>query len=160
MRLIKEIPAYSGNAEKRSEEYTGELNAGPVPEGIWWVAKNKVESYSSIGFLERMVGSQWDGGESRWGKYRVWLEPDSATDYKRRENLAICGGNLENDGGEIHLKDLCPVFISNFCSRVMDGGRVMLNVDYSKNENEISLEEAKIIALKCTAVFEDRKSVV
>ncbi len=109
IRLVKELPAFSGNTEKRSKEYTGAMNEGPVPEGVWWVARDKVETYSSIGYLERMIGSQWHGGEARWGRYRVLLEADNKTDHKGREKLYICGGKLENSGGDIHLKDMCSV---------------------------------------------------
>jgi hypothetical protein len=133
IRLIAEIPAYSGNADKRSKEFTGVFNAGPIPEGIWWVAKNNVENSLSIR-LGQIAGSQWPGNDARWGKHRVWLEPDSMTNYKGRERLSICGGNLENGGGDIHLKDLNTVFINNFTIRVMDGGRVVLNVDYAKEK--------------------------
>ncbi|NLD92510.1 MAG: hypothetical protein GX639_07550 [Fibrobacter sp.] len=136
IRLISEIPAYSGNTDKRSKEFTGALNAGPIPEGIWWVNKNNVENSLSIG-LGQIVGSQWQGSDARWGKHRVLLEPDNTTNYKGRERLSICGGNLENGGGDIHLKDLCTVFINNFTSRVMDGGRVMLYVDYASKKNRI-----------------------
>ena len=109
IRLVKELPAFSGNTEKRAKEFTGVQTEGPVPEGVWWVARDKVETYSSIGYLERMIGSQWLGGEARWGKYRMLLEADSTTDHKGREKLYICGGKLENSCGDIHLKDLCSV---------------------------------------------------
>ncbi len=79
VRLVKELPAFSGNTEKRSEEFTGVQTEGPIPEGVWWVARDKVETYSSIGYIERMIGSQWQGGEARWGRYRVLLEADSTT---------------------------------------------------------------------------------
>jgi hypothetical protein len=129
---INELNAFSGNSGKRAKEFQCVINEGPIPEGSWWVPRNNIRSYDKVNWWGRLTDTSWEGGENRWGKLRLLLEPALNTDTKNRSGFYICGSNSQASHGNIHLDAQMIVFANSFLARVESNGRLLLCVDYSK----------------------------
>jgi hypothetical protein len=130
---INELPAFSGNPDKRGPEFQSAVNEGPIPEGVWWMPRSNLQSYDNLGWWDKTFGRTWPGGVERWGRWRLWLEADSATDTKHRSNFCICGGTEERTGGNIVLGEKMSLLVDALM-RVLPGGRLQLVVDYSRRK--------------------------
>ncbi|OJT23973.1 hypothetical protein BO221_16965 [Archangium sp. Cb G35] len=56
----------------------------------------------------------WPGGESSWGKHRIWLKPKSGTKTYGRSGFSIHGGDNPGSAGCIDLVGQMPNFVKMF----------------------------------------------
>jgi hypothetical protein len=127
---LKELPAFSGNPDKRAPRFQNVVNEGPIPEGTWWIPRDNLQSYDSLGWWDKTFGRTWPGGEQRWGKYRIWLEPDGSTNARGRDNFCLNGSSEAKTGGNIHVGDPFKLFVDAFTHKVGTGGRLKLLIGY------------------------------
>lgn len=110
------------------------VDVGPIPEGEWYFDPRKVQNFSSTSRFDRFKGmigrGTWRGGVDSWGRHRVWLYPEPATDTKGRDGFTIHGGAEFGSRGCI---DLCRSDSGFFraIDRTLD--KIPVYVDYPDN---------------------------
>ncbi len=132
-----------------SEEKQAEKGTGPIPEGLYSINPQKIQSI--MGKKDRLTNfdaaknvglgvfgkGSWPGGTYSWGYDRVWIEPASVTviDPKTgnpviRTNMSIHGGAVPGSAGCIDLHKNAEAFFSKL--KQSKESFIRLNVLYSK----------------------------
>lgn len=125
----KKWAGVSGLPGKQTAEYQSEAFAGPIPQGKWAVKQSQLQHIDS----QKWYQNHWPGGEDRWGKHRVWLEPLPSTNTLGRSNFCIHGGKEAGSAGCIDLTDKMDDFASFFSSQSND---LTLIVRYAGSQTE------------------------
>lgn len=127
-QLQNSIPAMSGKPEYQGIDYQKLSNAGPTPEGIYWLEQDNREQSSGNHFWNRGKDS-WMRRPNAWGYSRVPLQPDSMTNTYGRTGMYIHGGNEWGSAGCIDTREYMPQ-VDNF----LDGCQqsVPLTVKYNQ----------------------------
>ncbi len=109
-KTLKSWPAMSGKEGYQSREATEIQNIGPIPEGVWHLNPDELETYSPEKEKPYWRGANgetpWRGGTRSWGKHRIKLQPDEfLTDTKNRNGFYIHGGEIPGSAGCIDTTD-------------------------------------------------------
>lgn len=132
--ILESWPAISGAEGFQSPEYQNIEDKGPIPEGLWRVAIARYQEIPDHDWIEMVAAelglTAWPGGESSWGRHRVWLEPaDSTTETYQRSGFSIHGGDTPGSSGCIDLTS----HIGKFAEKLVDhDSDLLLIVDYSQ----------------------------
>jgi hypothetical protein len=110
-------------------ESQGLVGRGPIPEGEWLVKQSQLQIMGDRSIFESIWaefgGTAWPGGESAWGKYRIWLEPASGTNTYGRSGFSIHGGAIPGSAGCIDLCGSMPSFEQRFKTYGRDMGMIV-----------------------------------
>jgi hypothetical protein len=110
--------AVSGRSGSQSKEFQKIADKGPIPEGEWLVSRSKYQAMGDRSYYEmlknEMGGGKWPGGESSWGKHRIWLQAKPGTKTHGRSGFTIHGGDEAGSAGCIDLTDQLDSFIKVF----------------------------------------------
>lgn len=124
-------PAVSGRQGFQSAEHQGSRNNGPLPEGTWLVRQSQYQTMHDRGLFEQLAAEMgrtaWPGGESSWGRNRIWLQPDAGTDTLGRSGFSIHGGEDPGSAGCIDMTTSMPDFTRRFLDHGQD---LILEVSY------------------------------
>ena len=109
-KTLKSWPAMSGKPGYQSRAATEIENHGPIPEGVWHLNPDELQTYSPEKESRSWRGpngeTPWQGGTRSWGNYRIRLEPDDfRTDTKHREGFYLHGGEVPGSAGCIDTTD-------------------------------------------------------
>ncbi|WP_434383812.1 L,D-transpeptidase family protein [Melittangium boletus] len=108
----------SGRDGHQTKESQTEKSKGPLPEGEWTVAQDDYQRMPERGVFEQFINELgrggWPGGESSWGKHRIWLKPKSGTQTHGRSGFSIHGGDTPGSAGCIDLTRHLEGFIHMF----------------------------------------------
>lgn len=78
-KTIMSWAAVSGKEGKRSKEFQHIEGEGPLPEGLWRLRQNNLQSIDDISIGQRFIGifgqGKWPGLERSWGNQRIWIDP-------------------------------------------------------------------------------------
>jgi hypothetical protein len=93
---------------------------GPLPEGDWEVCRSRFQAMPQRDWVDKILAelgrTAWPGGESSWGKSRVWLKPSPTTQTFGRSGFSIHGGDAPGSAGCIDLTSSMPDFTREFLS--------------------------------------------
>jgi hypothetical protein len=110
--------AVSGRSGYQSKEYQKTADKGPIPEGEWLVSQSKYQKMPDRDWIDQIINEfgrgAWPGGESSWGKHRIWLTPKQGTKTHGRSGFSIHGGDSPGSAGCIDLTDQLSAFIKVF----------------------------------------------
>lgn len=113
--------ACSGSEEvvknKKFCETQNKADEGPIPEGFYLAPQRRFQKRpDDVGTIVMgWVGfGTWPGGESSWGNYRIWLEPESGTETYGRSGFTIHGGAEAGSRGCIDLVGNMDAFAKRF----------------------------------------------
>lgn len=124
--------AVSGRSGYQSKEFQEKADQGPIPEGEWLVAQGEYQPMPERSVLETLVNELgrggWPGGESSWGRHRIWLQPKAGTKTYGRSGFSIHGGSSPGSAGCIDLVEQMPAFVKVFRAHGQD---VNLTVKYA-----------------------------
>lgn len=103
-KTLKSWPAMSGKPGYQSRAATEIEDYGPIPEGIWHLNPDELQTYSpekeSRGWRGPNGETPWLGGTRSWGNHRIRLEPDEFhTDTKNRDGFYLHGGEVPGSAG-------------------------------------------------------------
>lgn len=128
---IASWPAMSGKPDHQGKDHQSTKNKGPLPEGKWEVRQSEYQKMGDRSAWEaikgELGGSAWPGGESSWGRHRIWLHPKAGTKTFERSGFSIHGGDDPGSAGCIDLTTHMPYFVQKFLSY---GHDVELEVKY------------------------------
>ncbi len=123
--------AISGKSGYQSGKHQKLADKGPIPEGTWLVKQNQSQAIGDRAWYEVIAAelgrTAWPGGESAWGKHRIWLEPADDTNTHSRTGFSIHGGDDPGSAGCIDLTKNMQDFISKF---IRYGHDMILKVKY------------------------------
>jgi len=106
---------------------------GPLPEGKWLVKQSEYQKMPERSWVDKVAAelgrTAWPGGESSWGKNRVWIYPVAKTDVYGRSGFSIHGGDTPGSAGCIDLTSHMPEFIKKYLAQP---GDMLLEVNYEK----------------------------
>ena len=114
----KTYPAVSGKAStsglKLTFDYTPKaqttMNAGPIPEGKYWVNPSEMWEYGTKAWLADALA--WGTPiETGFGKYRLTIHHYPTTKTHRRGGFFIHGGKVPGSIGCIDLHKHMPQFV-------------------------------------------------
>ncbi|MEO9898442.1 MAG: SpvB/TcaC N-terminal domain-containing protein [Paracoccaceae bacterium] len=122
------VSGIDGHQDANSQELA---NKGPIPEGSYDVKQSRYQQMGDRSYFEMLKaelgGTAWPGGESSWGRERIWVSPRAGTNTYGRSGFSIHGGSSPGSRGCI---DLCGNN-SRFMNRFRSYGKDMeLTVDY------------------------------
>jgi len=107
-------------------------NKGPLPEGTWQVRQDQYQRMPDRNWIDKIMAeigrTAWPGGESAWGRNRIWLSPETGTEMYGRSGFSIHGGEAPGSAGCIDLTHEMPNFVKKFLEYCND---MMLVVGYS-----------------------------
>jgi hypothetical protein len=125
-------PAVSGRPGYQTKISQSLKDKGPIPEGIWNVRHRRYQVMPSRNWIQKVLAelgmTAWPGGESAWGRQRVWLEPSKKTQTYGRSGFSIHGGDTPGSAGCIDLVGKMPDFAATFVAHADD---LKLSVKYS-----------------------------
>ncbi|WP_083681116.1 DUF2778 domain-containing protein [Archangium sp. Cb G35] len=111
-------PAVSGRSGYQTKEHQEKADKGPIPEGEWLVSQGEYQQMPERSLLDKLINELgrggWPGGESSWGKHRIWLKPKSGTKTYGRSGFSIHGGDNPGSAGCIDLVGQMPNFVKMF----------------------------------------------
>jgi len=121
-------PAVSGAPLRGKFVYSVERqtqkNAGPIPEGRYWITPSEIWQAGIINWLIGM--------ETGWGKFRITIHPYPTTNTYGRGGFFIHGGDEPGSIGCIDLTNNIERFIQNLRGGVKETEcYIPLTVDYS-----------------------------
>lgn len=120
-------PAISGKEGYQSPNNHKLKNKGPLPEGKWLVKQDEYQKMPSRNWIEEIAAelgkTAWPGGESSWGKNRIWIHPSAGTDVFNRSGFSIHGGDSPGSAGCIDLTSHMPDFIKKYLQHANYGIR-------------------------------------
>jgi hypothetical protein len=124
-------PSVSGRPGHQSASEQSVVDQGPLPEGEWDVRQTELQAIGSRGVLEE-IGAElgrtgWPGGESAWGRFRIWLHPRFGTNTYRRSGFSIHGGDDPGSAGCVDMTSNIDAFARKFRNHGRD---MILKVDY------------------------------
>lgn len=124
-------PAVSGRPGYQNAVYQILEGKGPLPAGKWIAKQSRLQAMPERGWMEKVLAelgrTAWPGGESAWGRYRVWLEPLPGTQTYGRSGFSIHGGEEPGSAGCIDLTHHITAFVHEFRNAGTD---LELTVDY------------------------------
>ncbi len=110
--------AVSGRSGYQTKEFQKEKAQGPLPEGEWIVSQGEYQKMPERSVFEQFVNEvgrgAWPGGESSWGKHRIWLKPKPGTHTYGRSGFSIHGGDTAGSAGCVDLTKHLEGFIHMF----------------------------------------------
>jgi len=110
--------AVSGRSGYQSKEYQKTADKGPIPEGKWLISQSKYQKMPDRDWIDQIINEfgrgAWPGGESSWGKSRIWLTPIQGTQTHGRSGFSIHGGDSPGSAGCIDLTNQLESFIKTF----------------------------------------------
>lgn len=110
--------AVSGRSGYQDKKYQETEDKGPIPEGAWIASQGEYQQMPERSMLEQLwneVGrGKWPGGESSWGKHRIWLTPAEGTKTYGRKGFSIHGGDEPGSAGCIDLTSQIGEFVQTF----------------------------------------------
>jgi hypothetical protein len=116
-------PAVSGRPGHQGPESQVEQNAGPIPEGRYYVRQSRLQRIAAgQAALGQFGFGAWPGGTRSWGFQRVWLEPLPGTNTFGRGGFTIHGGFVPGSAGCIDLTHS----MERFANRFQAAGRDMI----------------------------------
>lgn len=99
--------AVSGRDGYQSGAQQTVKDKGPLAEGRWSVRQSEYQKMPDRRFVEKIAAelgrTAWPGGESAWGRNRVWLHPEPGTITYGRSGFSIHGGDTPGSAGCIDL---------------------------------------------------------
>jgi hypothetical protein len=111
-------PAVSGRSGYQAKTFQKVKDKGPLPEGAWLVAQGEYQRMPERSLFEQFVNEvgrgSWPGGESSWGRHRIWLKPLPGTQTYGRSGFSVHGGDSPGSAGCIDLTDQLEAFIHMF----------------------------------------------
>jgi hypothetical protein len=123
--------AVSGRENLQSAKFQNAKNKGPLPEGRWIVRQDEYQKMPNRSWIEMVLAevgrTAWPGGESAWGKNRIWLHPIGRTKTYGRTGFSIHGGDSPGSAGCIDLTDSMPELVNMF---LQYGKDMLLKVNY------------------------------
>jgi hypothetical protein len=130
--VVAAWPAQSGHDDYQSSAHVAVEDKGPIPPGKWHVRRDQYQEMGDrpwyIALAAELGRTAWPGGESSWGRRRVWLEPVVGTDNLGRTGLTIHGGDELGSKGCIDLAERMADFAAMYLSHAHD---MVLVVDYA-----------------------------
>ena len=110
--------AVSGRTGYQSSSHQRTVGMGPLPEGAWHVRQSRYQFIGSRNPAEQLAGefgrTAWPGGESAWGRHRIWLDPMRGTNTYSRSGFSIHGGDDPGSAGCIDMTTNMSNFIREF----------------------------------------------
>lgn len=126
-------PAVSGKKGYQSPDNHAMKSKGPLPEGKWLVKQAEYQKMPDRSWIEEIAAelgrTNWPGGESSWGKNRIWIYPVAGTDVFNRSGFSIHGGDSPGSAGCIDLTNHMSDFIKKY---LQHGDDMILEVSYGK----------------------------
>lgn len=110
-------------------------NVGPIPEGNYFVFKNRVQIWNNLSTPQKIKAAigrgQWPGGETAWGSFRYEIYPKSVDlgDGVTRGNFFIHGGYYPGSAGCIDLCGGIGAFYKYFNQREQNKVHLIVNYD-------------------------------
>ena len=116
-------------------------NGGPLPEGLYYINPQEVQSYNNSSTLNRMKSAvglgTFPGGTNSWGEDRVWIKPSETFIYNNvtesivyRSNFSIHGGSEPGSRGCIDLHKNANYFFKMLSDS--KSSFIRLNVNYAQ----------------------------
>jgi hypothetical protein len=110
--------AVSGRSGYQSKEHQNLRDKGPLPEGQWLVKQSEYQQMPKRSLLDQLVNELgrggWPGGESSWGRHRIWLSPKAGTETHGRSGFSIHGGSDPGSAGCIDMTSNMESFTRMF----------------------------------------------
>lgn len=123
-KTVKSWPAVSGRSGYQSKDHQNLRDKGPIPQGSYDVRQSEYQKMPDRGVFEQIAGelgrTAWPGGESSWGKHRIWLHPRDGTNTYGRSGFSIHGGDDPGSAGCVDLTTHISDFVSKFRSHGKD----------------------------------------
>jgi hypothetical protein len=112
-----------GDVFDYSRERQKKANAGPIPEGTYWIRPVEL---SPAGILRRL----FTGGS--WGNYRITIHPFTTTETYGRGGFFIHGGTHVGSAGCINLHSDMDRFVKDLQSEIAKFGdcKIQLEIRY------------------------------
>ena len=133
---LKYWQAVSGRKKYRSSQFQNLKNKGPLPEGRWIVKQSEYQKMPDRNWIEMILAevgrTSWPGGESAWGRNRIWIHPLNDTTTYGRSAFSIHGGDAPGSAGCIDLTNSMPEFVKMFLEYKKD---MLLVVKYEKQDH-------------------------
>lgn len=88
-----------------SEARQAERGVGPLPEGVYHIHTDEVQSISTRDQVLGVIGrGAWPGGTYSWGEQRVWIHPGATHSDARSVEVPVPGEDrtVTRDGFSIH----------------------------------------------------------
>lgn len=124
-------PAVSGRKNYQTGIHQKKKDRGPLPEGLWHVKQSRYQKMGNRSNAEKLAAelgrTAWPGGESSWGRHRIWLDPADGTETYRRSGFSIHGGDDPGSAGCVDLTNSLEKFIIEFRKHKRD---MLLEVVY------------------------------
>jgi hypothetical protein len=124
--VSKSYPAVSGKKGAGGFDYSAERqavsNAGPIPEGRYWINPKEL--------WERAIYKFWM--EDAWGDYRITIHPYPDTKTHKRGGFFIHGGKTPGSAGCVDLTKNIDRFVDDLKAAVGENANcfVPLEVRY------------------------------
>lgn len=129
-------PGTSGRKGYQSPSHQKLEDKGPLPEGRWIVRQSEYQKMPTRNWIEKVLAelgrTAWPGGESAWGKNRIWIHPVDGTNVFGRSGFSIHGGESPGSAGCIDLTSNMPEFIKKYLKHGKD---MTLVVNYDAKSN-------------------------
>jgi len=126
-------PAVSGKKGYQSPDNHALKNKGPLPEGKWLVKQSEYQKMPDRSWIEEIAAelgrTAWPGGESSWGRNRIWIHPATGTEVFNRSGFSIHGGDSPGSAGCIDMTSHMSDFIKKY---LQHGNDMILEVNYEK----------------------------
>lgn len=123
-KTLKSWPAVSGRSGYQTKDHQSVRGKGPLPEGVYEVRQSEYQHIPDRGIFDMLAAevgrTAWPGGESSWGKHRVWLHPKDGTQTFGRDGFSIHGGDDPGSAGCIDMTSSLSDFISKFLAHGKD----------------------------------------
>ena len=146
--------AVSGRPNKKgdfiySKERQALIGEGPIPEGLYDINPQEIQSYLKSNIVQKLLGlfgkGTFPNGPIAWGFERVWINPNNVQvydpvndNYITRGKFSIHGGLTPGSAGCIDLSGNAREFFENL--KDSNSRYIRLNVNYgykvSKNTED------------------------
>jgi type VI secretion system secreted protein VgrG len=111
-------PSVSGRQGHQTSSEQCAQNKGPLPEGVWAVRQSELQEIGDRNPLEMIAAefgrTAWPGGESSWGRFRIWLHPHFGVNTCNRSGFSIHGGDSPGSAGCIDMTNNIEAFVVKF----------------------------------------------
>ena len=96
-----------------------EKSTGPIPEGNYYILKDKIQKFDELSTFQQALGTvvrgQWRGAVYAWGSYRFEIYPKKVTiGNVTRGDFFIHGGSVRGSAGCIDLCSGISPFVHYF----------------------------------------------
>ena len=111
-------PAVSGRSGYQSPDQQSLRNYGPIPDGLWYVRQSEYQTMPDFNLIQTIISElgrgTWPGGESSWGRQRIWLHPFDHDEVYGRSGFSIHGGDEPGSAGCVDLTSSMADFANTF----------------------------------------------